>query len=130
MIREAKWMWLGKDGKIHYISMEQYNEIVKMLNKAVDTAVAAGVVGVTMGVAGGNILADTGNPVMEGLQPVIDFIQNLSEPICYGFMVKGFLKYTQGDEEKAKKTIGNAIAGYLGVKFVPKLMALVGGIDF
>lgn len=62
------------------------------------------------------------NTIMHGLQPVIKLITDVAEPVTYGYMVKGFLKFTQGNEEEAKKTLTNAGVGFLGVKFVPQIM--------
>lgn len=121
MIKEAKLMWLGKDGKIHYMDKETFDSIVKVVEKGTDIAIKVAAINCITLIVGGPTYA-AGKSIAEGLQPVIDMIADCAEPITYGYMIKGFLKLTQGKEEEAKKVIQNAGTGFIGVKFIPQIL--------
>lgn len=135
---ESKFMWMGKDGKIHYISKSDFDKAVNVAEKIVDKAVLAAVVGVVASsgnlvfaaeVAGAAAEATVeANSIMTGLAPLIKMIGDIAEPVTYGYMVKGFLKFTQGKEEEAKKTLVNAGTGFLGCKFTPQVIRFLGGL--
>lgn len=135
---ESKFMWMGKDGRIHYISKADYDKAVNVADKLIDKAVLAAIIGVTFSygniayaaeVAGAaaEVVEDT-NSIMKGLAPLIKMIGDIAEPVTYGYMVKGFLKFTQGKEEEAKKTLVDAGTGFLGCKFTPQVIKFLGGI--
>lgn len=144
---ESKFMWIGKDGRIHYISKADYDKVITVAEKVVDKAVLAVVVGVVA--SSGNLVfaadvakssaaevakaaaiesAKNGNSIMIGLAPLIKLIGDIAEPVTYGYMVKGFLKFTQGKEEEAKKTLVNAGTGFLGCKFTPQVINFLSGL--
>ena len=135
---ESKFMWIGKDGCIHYIAKADFDKLVNVVNKVVDKAI---MIGIVTGVASnGNLVfasevakvaAETAkdtNSIMTGLAPLIKLIGDIAEPVTYGYMVKGFLKFTQGREEEAKKTLINAGTGFLGCKFTPQVIDFLGNI--
>jgi hypothetical protein len=66
--------------------------------------------------------------VGKAFQPIIDTIKQLADPIAYGFVIKGFIEIIAGKAEAGKKTISGAIAGYIGVQWLPWLFGLVKGI--
>lgn len=68
------------------------------------------------------------NNINEALQPLIDILQDLAEPVSYGFMIKGFLQIMAGDDHAGQKTIKSAIGGFLGIQFIPKIFAIIKGV--
>ena len=62
------------------------------------------------------------------LQPLISILQDLAEPVSYGFMIKGFLQIMAGDDHAGQKTIKSAIGGFLGIQFIPKVFAIIKGV--
>lgn len=64
-------------------------------------------------------------PINGALQPLIDVLQDLAEPVSYGFMVKGFLQIMAGDDHAGQKTIKGAIGGFLGIQFIPKIFSII-----
>lgn len=68
------------------------------------------------------------NPINDALKPLINVLQDLAEPVSYGFMVKGFLQIMAGDDHAGQKTIKSAIGGFLGIQFIPKIFAIIRGV--
>lgn len=68
------------------------------------------------------------NPINDALKPLINVLQDLAEPVSYGFMVKGFLQIMAGDDHAGQKTIKSAIGGFLGIQFIPKIFAIIRNI--
>lgn len=68
------------------------------------------------------------NQINQALMPLVYVLQDLSEPISYGFMVKGFLQIMAGDEHAGQKTIKSAIGGFLGIQFIPKIFQIIKNI--
>lgn len=126
---EAKFIWMDKNGKIHYVSKEKFDSMISMAEKVVDGGIKMVIFTGISAVGGGQIFAASGNPIMDGLQPVIKLIGNFAEPVAYGYMVKGFLNITQGKEEEGMKVIKNSIKGYLGAKFVPQIMGFISDLN-
>lgn len=69
------------------------------------------------------------NPMTKALFPLIKMLQDLSEPVAYGFMVKGFLQMMAGDDHVGQKTIKSAVSGYLGIKLIPKVFEIIRGLS-
>lgn len=76
----------------------------------------------------------SGNPafaafdVKRGVQPLVDVIVDLAEPVSYAGMVKGALQMSIGNEHEGKKAVGNAFKGYLVVKIAPMIFDVIDGI--
>lgn len=70
------------------------------------------------------------NSINQALQPLIKILQDLAEPISYGFMIKGFLQIMAGDDHAGQKTIKSAIGGFLGIQFIPKIFAIIKSVRF
>lgn len=68
------------------------------------------------------------NSMMGPLQPLITILQDLAEPVSYGFMIKGFLQIMAGDDHAGQKTIKSAIGGFLGIQFIPKVFQIIKGV--
>lgn len=68
--------------------------------------------------------------VKTGVQPLINVIVDLAEPISYAGMVKGALQMSLGNEHEGKKAIASAFKGYLVVKVAPMIFDLIDGISF
>lgn len=66
----------------------------------------------------------------ESVQPIIDVLKDLAEPVAYGFMIKGFLSMMAGNENEGKKTIKYAVGGYLGIQWIPMIFNLIKTITF
>lgn len=127
-VKEAKYMWMGKDGKIHYIDKQQFIKAMEMLEKGANIGIKIAIVnGVTL-ITGGPVFA-AGMSLAEGLQPIVDMIAECAYPIAGGYMVKGFLKVTQGKEEEGKKILKDAGLGYIGTLFIPQILRFLGGLE-
>lgn len=68
--------------------------------------------------------------VTASLQPLIDVLKDLAEPVSYGFMVKGFMKIMAGEEHEGMKTIKGAIGGFIGIQWIPYIFNIIKGIKF
>lgn len=68
--------------------------------------------------------------VTESLQPLIDVLKDLAEPVSYGFMVKGFMKIMAGEEHDGVKIIKGAIGGFIGIQWIPYIFKIIKGIKF
>lgn len=124
---ETKYMWLGRDGKIHYVSKDKFDSILAGAEKIVDGGIKVAVFSGVTGLAGGNVFAATG--IAQGLQPIVDLVADLAQPVCYGYMLKGFLKIGTGHDETGKKILKDAGLGFLGCRFVPQIMDFLSSVD-
>lgn len=76
---------------------------------------------------GSNLYASTN--IADSVQPLINVLIDLAEPVSYGFMVKGFFEMMGGSDATGKKTIKHAVAGYLGIRFIPQIFKVIKGIN-
>ena len=73
----------------------------------------------------------SGNPALAaidiktGVQPLVDIIVDLAEPVSYAGMIKGALQMAIGNEHEGKKAMGNTVKGYLVIKFIPQILDLL-----
>jgi hypothetical protein len=67
-------------------------------------------------------------PLSGALKPIIDVLKDLAEPVSYAFMIQGFIQMMAGNSEKGKKTIKNAIIGFIGVQWIPWIFSIIRGI--
>lgn len=107
-----------KDNKIHEVNIDVDKAIVKA------GTISIAVIG---GLSGEIVHAQS---ISKGLQPLIDILKDLAEPISYGFMIKGFLKIMAGEENEGLKTIKGAIGGYIGIQWIPMIFRIIKGIKF
>lgn len=63
--------------------------------------------------------------VKTAFKPIIDTLKDLADPVCYGFMIKGFLQVMGGQSEKGKQAIKNAIGGYIGIQWIPWIFDMI-----
>lgn len=63
--------------------------------------------------------------IAESFMPVVEILQDLAEPVSYGFMIKGFLQIMAGNDHAGQKTIKSAIGGFLGIQFIPKIFEII-----
>lgn len=68
--------------------------------------------------------------IAKSVQPLIDVLKDLAEPVAYGFMIKGFMKIMAGDEHEGMKTIKYSVGGYVGIQWIPAIFRLIKGITF
>ena len=61
----------------------------------------------------------------EAVQPIVDILVDVAEPVSYGFMVKGFIQWMAGKENDGKKTIKASAVGYMGVQFMPQIFKVI-----
>lgn len=77
---------------------------------------------------------DTGavqaSTVTESVQPIINVLKDLADPVAYGFMIKGFMKVMAGEEHEGLKIIKGAVGGYVGIQWIPMIFSLIKGIKF
>ena len=99
------------------------HELIEVDPKKV-TAVAM----TTMALSSGNPVSAAQINVKEAVQPLVDVVIDLAEPITYAAMVKGGLQMAMGNEHEGKKAIGNAFKGYLVAKLVPIIFDIIDGI--
>lgn len=99
------------------------NELLEVDPKKV-TAVAM----TTMALTSGHPALAAQTNVKEAVQPLVDVVIDLAEPITYAAMVKGGLQMAMGNEHEGKRAIANAFKGYLVVKFVPMIFDIIDGI--
>lgn len=76
---------------------------------------------------GTQLYADTN--IANAVQPLVNVLIDLAEPVSYGFMVKGFFEMMSGADSTGKKTIKHAVAGYLGIRFIPQIFNVIKGIN-
>lgn len=69
-----------------------------------------------------------GTNVKQKLKPVIDILQDLAEPVAYGYMILGAIKYISGHSNEGGKMIKNAVGGFILVQWIPWLFEIVRGI--
>ena len=62
------------------------------------------------------------------VQPLVDDLVELEEPVSYGFMVKGFLEMMAGKDHEGKKTLKSSITGFLGIQFIPQIFKIIKAI--
>ena len=79
--------------------------------------------GIALMLASSNVVS--ANSINDALQPLISILQQLAEPVSYGFMIKGFLQIMAGDDHAGQKTIKSAIGGFLGIQFIPKVFQII-----
>lgn len=66
--------------------------------------------------------------ISRSVQPLIDVLVDLAEPVSYGFMVKGCLEWMSGKEHEGKKTMKSSITGFLGIQFIPQIFKIIRSI--
>lgn len=103
---------------------------VKEVNVDVNkVAIKSGTIAIMVisGLDGGVVHAGT---VTESLQPLVEILKDLAEPVSYGFMVKGFMKIMAGEEHEGMKTIKGAIGGFIGIQWIPYIFKIIKNIKF
>ncbi|MCM0648609.1 hypothetical protein NBE98_09510 [Clostridium swellfunianum] len=111
--------YVRKDSKKHRVK-----EISIDVNKALMTA------SVTVMMLNGMSYTAYAGSITSSVQPIIDVLKDLAEPIAYGFMIKGFMKIMAGDEHEGMKTIKYSVGGYVGIQWIPAIFRLIKGITF
>lgn len=117
--------------KIYYIKGETCKDLTPTLKltheqqmKLVKMGITALIVYKTCGVS--YLYAYDG--ISKGVQPIVDVLVDLAEPVSYGFMCKGFLEMMAGKEHEGKKTLKASITGYLGIQFIPQIFKIIKSI--
>ena len=75
----------------------------------VDVKKVTAVAMTTMALSSGNPVSAAQINVKEAVQPLVDVVIDLAEPITYAAMDKGRLQMGMGNEHKKKKAIGHAL---------------------
>jgi hypothetical protein len=63
--------------------------------------------------------------IIKAVDPIIQLIQGISYPVGFIMMAAGFLVIMTGNKQKGLNMIKWAAIGYIGMQFVPVLMALL-----
>jgi hypothetical protein len=109
-----------------YVSKNKNKNPVKEIsidvNKAIMTA------SVTVMLLNGMSYTAYAGSITQSVQPLIDVLKDLAEPIAYGFMIKGFMKIMAGDEHEGMKTIKYSVGGFIGIQWIPAIFRLIKGI--
>lgn len=104
------------------------NNRVKEIEFTVDKKI--GTAALTLILISGSTQIAYAGPISNGLEPIIQILKDLAEPISYGFMVKGFLQLMSGDEHEGLKTVKYAIGGYIGIQWIPMIFKAIKNIAF
>lgn len=91
--------------------------------------VKVAVIGVTVHTGFSPTIANA-STVTESVQPIINVLKDLAEPVSYGFMIKGFMKVMAGEEHEGMKVIKGAVGGYVGIQWIPMIFKLIKNIKF
>ena len=70
----------------------------------------------------------TGVDIITKLQPLTDLIKAVAYPCAYGMVIFGFIKIALSDSITGKKTIKNAMYGYIGVQATPLIFEIIDSI--
>ena len=73
--------------------------------------------------------AHAGN-INQSMQPIINVLKDLAEPVSYGFMIKGFMRMMAGDEHEGYKTIKLSAGGFIGIQWIPFIFKTIKSIQF
>lgn len=68
--------------------------------------------------------------ISQSVEPVIEILKDLAEPVSYGFMIKGFMKLMAGQEHEGLKIIKCSICGYIGIQWIPMIFSIIKSIKF
>jgi hypothetical protein len=66
--------------------------------------------------------------VGQAMQPIINALQDLAEPVCYAFMIFGGIKYMSGHSTEGQKILKNAVGGYVLIRWIPWIFEIIKGI--
>lgn len=113
-----------------YCSKARDNKDVKVKEIQIDVDKILMQASVTLILANGMTTVAYAGTIAQSVQPIIDTLKDLAEPVSYGFMIKGFLSMMAGNENEGKKTIKYAIGGYLGIQWIPVIFNVIKAIKF
>lgn len=111
-----------------YCPKQKKNKAVKVKEIQIDVDKVIMKAAVTLILVNGMTTVAWAGPIGESVQPLIDVLKDLAEPVSYGFMVKGFLQIMAGGEHEGKKTIKYALGGFLGIQLIPKFFGIIKGL--
>lgn len=111
-----------------YVAKSSQKDRVKEINIDVDKILMVATVTVVM--FNGITYTAFAGSISSSVQPIINVLKDLAEPVAYGFMIKGFMKIMAGDEHEGMKTIKYAIGGYIGIQWIPSIFGLIKSIKF
>jgi hypothetical protein len=116
-------VYSGFGGKVKVKEVDFTKELVKL---GVSTILITNV----GHVAFANSFITTTPSISKGLQPLIDVLKDLAEPVSYGFMIKGFMKVMSGDEHEGMKIVKYSAGGFIGIQWIPYIFSIIKGIRF
>jgi hypothetical protein len=109
-----------------YVRKNKKKNPVKEISINVDKAIMTATVTVLL--INGMSYTAYADSITKSVQPLIDVLKDLAEPVAYGFMIKGFMKIMAGDEHEGMKTIKYSLGGYMGIQWIPAIFRLIKGI--
>lgn len=84
---------------------------------------------VAAGVFAGTVTSTAyAGPVSKQVQPIVDVLKDLAEPVAYAFMIYGGLKIASGQSSAGKQTIRDAVSGYILIQWVPWIFSIIKSI--
>ena len=113
-----------------YCNKAKENKKAKVKEIQIDVDKVLMQAAVTLILCNGMTTVAWAGPIGSSVQPIIDVLKDLAEPVAYGFMIKGFLSMMAGNEHEGKKTIKYALGGYVGIQFIPQIFKILKGITF
>jgi hypothetical protein len=113
-----------------YVKKAKANKPAKVKEIQIDVDKVACKIALTLIFYNGLSTVAYAGSINEGLQPIINILKDLAEPVAYGFMVKGFMKIMAGDESEGMKTIKYAIGGFIGIQWIPFIFNTIKSIKF
>jgi hypothetical protein len=108
-----------------YCNKSRGNRAAKVKEIQIDVDKIVMQAAVTLILCNGMTTVAWAGSISEGVQPLIEVLKDLAEPVSYGFMVKGFLSIMAGNEHEGKKTIKYAMGGFMGIQLIPKLFGII-----
>lgn len=115
--------------KIYYIKDNKCVDLTPSLKDVIadERLIKLGITGIAIyELANGNIVyAAEYTGISTAVQPLINVLVDLAEPVSYGFMVKGFFQWMSGAENEGKKAIKSSLVGFMGIQFIPQIFKLI-----
>ena len=63
--------------------------------------------------------------VTQAMQPLINALKDMAEPVSYAFMIYGGIKYISGHSAEGQKILKSAIGGYILIQWIPWIFDMI-----
>lgn len=106
-----------------------YKEKERLAKEEKQASLAMAGVPVSMLLSADNVFAmDIQGKIMSAFMPVVDLVQGITYPVALIMLSGGMLLIMMGQKHKGLSMIKWAAIGYIGMQFVPSLMAILADI--